>query len=156
MDDTFGILIQNETNTAHIEFAACLCKVNSRLPFTFKIEENSRLLFLDVLLIREADGSLSSTIYRKESNTGLTIDPRSSQNPTAWIGVFKGALCRAHRLCSSTTLRDKEIKYLINNFEDNGFDRRKLASIAKEYKPPESMVAPPHTHNNQPHFANEQ
>ena len=87
MDDTFGILLQNDTNTAHIEFANCLSEVDSRLPFTFEIEENGRLPFLDVLLIREPNGSLSSTIYRKESNTGLTIDPRSNQSPTAWIGV---------------------------------------------------------------------
>ena len=88
-----------------------LSEVDARLPFTYEIKENGRLPFLDVLLIREPDGSLSSTIYRKESNTGLTIDPRSSQNPTAWIGVFKGV--SAHHPISET-----EIKYLINNFEE--------------------------------------
>ena len=104
MDDSFGILRQNDTNTAHVDFASCLSAVDPRLKFTHEIEENKKLPFLDVLLTHNDDGSLSSTVYRKPSNTGLTIDPRSNQDPSTWIGVFKSALCRAYRLCSSKSL----------------------------------------------------
>ena len=140
MDDSFGILKQNSTKSAHIEFAACLTDVDERLRFTFEIEEDGKLPFLDALLMREPDGSLSTKVYRKTSNTGLTINPRSNQDPTAWIGVFKSALCRAYRVCSNETLIKEEIEFLINNFEDNGFDRHKLRQISKEYRPPELTI----------------
>ena len=126
MDDTTGILRQNDTNTAHIDFANCLSAVDPRLKFTYEIEEDKKLPFLDVLVTHEENGSLSFSVYRKPSNTGLTIDPKSNQDPNTWIGVFKSALCRAHRICSSPSLRNKEIEFLINNFHDNGWDRKIL------------------------------
>ena len=88
--------------------------------FTYEIEEDGKLPFLDALLMRGPEGSIATKVYRKSSNTGLTIDPRSNQDPTAWIGVFKSALCRAYRVCSSESLVKDEIDFLVANFEDNG------------------------------------
>ena len=142
MDDTFGILRQNQEKDAHAKFTECLTAVHPRLNFTHEIENDNSLPFLDILIIRQPDGSLSTKVYRKASNTGLTIHPKSNQDPKTWIGVFKGALCRAYRLCSSQTYIDEEIKYLIQNYEDNGFKRRDLEEIAQKYRPP-GYVAPP-------------
>ena len=75
MDGTFEVLRQSITNIAHVDFAAGLSEVDSYLFFTFEIEENSRLPFLNILLMKEPDGSLSSTVYRKDSNIGQTINP---------------------------------------------------------------------------------
>jgi hypothetical protein len=44
MDDTFGILRQNATKNAHVEFAACLTDVDPRLKFTFETEKNKNSL----------------------------------------------------------------------------------------------------------------
>ena len=44
IDDSFGILRQNASKTAHIEFAACLSEVDERLKFTYEIEENEQRL----------------------------------------------------------------------------------------------------------------
>ena len=62
MDDTFGILRQNPSKTAHIEFANCLSEIDPRLKFTYENEENGQLPFLDVLLQRQSDGSLSTKV----------------------------------------------------------------------------------------------
>ena len=48
--------------------------------------------------------------------------------------LFKSALFRAYRVCSSNALTNEEIEYFINNFEDNGFsNRRKLCDITNNY-----------------------
>ena len=64
---------------------------------------------------------------------GLTINPSSKQDPKTWIGVFKEAVCRAHRLCSDENLSKNEINYIINNFEDNGYNKKVLKNITKTY-----------------------
>ena len=69
----------------------------------------------------------------------LTRD--SNQDPKTWIGVFKGALCRAHRLCSNKSLLKKEINYLISNFEDNGYSRKILKNITRTYTPKKLTIS---------------
>jgi hypothetical protein len=143
MDDSFGIMTQNYNKDAHILFNGCLNDVHPCLKFTYELEENRQLPFLDCLLMRDDQGNIKTTIYRKPSNTGVTIKANSCQGPTAWVGAFKGALCRAHRICSDPDLRKKETEYLLNNYEDNGFDKKKLIEIATSYKPPTTEENPP-------------
>ena len=80
---------------------------------------------------------------RKASNTGLTIQPNSNQDPKAWIGVLKGALCRAYRLCSTPTHLKNEIDYLTRNFIDNGFKKKLVEDIVKSYAPTGQPPPPP-------------
>ena len=69
------------------------------------------------------------------ARANVTIKPQSCQHPDTVKGIFKGELCRAYRLCSSQESTQKEIKYVIDMFEDNGFNRKMLEKIASEYKP---------------------
>ena len=63
MDDSFGILKQNQEKTAHLAFLQCLNDVHPRLNFTFKLEENGQLPFLDALLVRQQNGLLTTKVY---------------------------------------------------------------------------------------------
>ena len=103
-----------------------------------KEEESDRsIAFLDVYVTREEDGQLSSRVYRKPSNTNVSIKPHSCQHPDTYKGIFKAELCRAYRLCSSATKTQEEIRYVTDLFEDNGFNRKELEKIIDEYKPSE-------------------
>ena len=101
MDDTFGIMQKNNNINTHSEFINILNEVDAKIIFTCEIEVNSKIPFLDTLFIREKDVSLSTTVYRKPAHTGLTINPQSSLNPNIWLGMLKGALSRAYKLCSN-------------------------------------------------------
>ena len=117
-------------------FNECLNEVHPRVQFTREEEENNSIAFLDVYLTRQDNGSISTRVYWKSSNTNITIKPQSCQNPLTVIATFKGELCRAHKLCSTPEQTQKEIDFLLNLYEDNGHDRAKLAAIASEYSPP--------------------
>ena len=52
LDDTFGIIKQNEEKIEHLNFLKCLNKVHPVLKFTCEIEKN-RISFLDTLIIKE-------------------------------------------------------------------------------------------------------
>ena len=135
MDDTFGIIKQNEGKIEHLNFLKCLNKVHPALKFTCEIEKNNRISFLDTLIIKEENGSLNTTVYRKPSNTCLTINPKSNQNPNTWIGVLKGALNRAYTFCSKQDLLEQELNYLKMNFQDNDYNKHKIDTIIKNYNP---------------------
>ena len=102
-----------------LDFNNCLNSVHPRVQFTREEEEERKIAFLDVLVTREENGTFSTRIYRKPSNTNVTIKPQSCQHPDTVTGIFKSELCRAYRLCSSPTQAQEEIKYCINLFSDN-------------------------------------
>ena len=110
--------------------------MHPRVQLTWEEEENNSIAFLDILLTRHENGSISTTVYRKPSNTDITIKPQSCQRPSTSIANFKGGLCRAHRICSSNNALKNKIDFLINLFEDNGHKRKTLEDLAKNYIPP--------------------
>ena len=65
MDDTFGIMQGNTSKTSHQDFIIILNEIDLKIKFTFETEKNFKLPFLDTLVIREKEGSLSTTVYRK-------------------------------------------------------------------------------------------
>ena len=64
MDDTFGIMNNNKTNTSHFEFMKLLSEVDENLKFRVEIKNDSKLPFLDTLIIREKNGTLKTVVYR--------------------------------------------------------------------------------------------
>ena len=76
MNDTFGIMQKNNNNT-HTELINILNEVDAKISFTCEIEVSSRIPLLYTLVIKEKDGSFSTTVYRKPPYTGLakTLNP---------------------------------------------------------------------------------
>ena len=118
------------------DFNECLNAVHPRVQFTREEEENNSIPFLDTFLTRHEDGTISSRIYRKPTNTNICIKPQSCQDPKTVVASFKGELCRCHRLCTSKEQVQKEIQFTLDLYEDNGHNREKLKNIADNYIPP--------------------
>ena len=51
--------------------------INSSMQFTVEMETSGSIAFLDVLLTRELDGSLSTSIFRKPTHTGRYLPSNS-------------------------------------------------------------------------------
>ena len=145
MDDCWGLvsyprqgLRSSSVSSADpaVEFNQCLNEVHPRVQFTREDEIDGAIAFLDVHLQRENNGKISTSVYRKPSNTNITIKPNSCQHPNTAIASFKSELCRAHRICSTDAHLQKEITFITNLFVDNGHDRALLQKVASSYKPP--------------------
>ena len=106
------------------------------VQFTIEKEENRFIPYLDVFLTREADGRLTTRMYRKPSNTNIGIKPNSCQDPHTAVALSKSELCRCYPLCSSPSLAKKDIEFALDLYEDNGHDRATLQKIVDTYKPP--------------------
>ena len=119
------------------DFNDCLNSIHPRVQFTREEEdENQSIAFLDVFVTRE-NNKFSTRIFRKPSNTNVTIKPQSCQHPNTVAGVVKAEICRAHRICSTPEQANNEIQHTLNLFEDNGHNRKNLEKIVETYKPPD-------------------
>ncbi|BHF72501.1 hypothetical protein SprV_0401556800 [Sparganum proliferum] len=65
VDDTFVIIDQDKITY----YEELLNSINPDLQFTMEEEVESKLSFLDVLICRQPDGKLATSVYRKPTNT---------------------------------------------------------------------------------------
>lgn len=70
VDDCF-VIVRNDQIDPLLSF---INSINDNIKFTCELEQNSKLPFLDLLIMRNNDGSLNFTVYRKPTNSGKYLD----------------------------------------------------------------------------------
>ena len=101
-----------------------LSKLNGyhdNIEFTYEIENDGKLPFLDVLVIRK-DYEVETTVYRKNTNNDIYLHWQSF-SPTTWKrGTLQTLVSRAFRVCSNDKHLENEIKHLKKVFREiNGY-----------------------------------
>ena len=118
------------------EFLSILNQQDQKIQYTVEYEDADKILpFLDLHIRNNGSGKYNFRVYRQDAITNVQIKPNSNINPRIVIGVFKGFLARAHRVCSINHLQE-EIRFIVDVFTENGHDRSKLEQIAATYAPP--------------------
>ena len=94
-----------------------------------------RISFLDVDIIRNENGSLSTAVYRKSTDTNVYIN-WSSFAPKEWkIGTLKGLVRRAYLVCSTQAALQKELSFLKFVFRKyNGYPSKVVFNTILETK----------------------
>ena len=117
VDDTFVLIDPNEIDNV----LARLNNFDPRIQFTKEIEKDNQLTFLDVKLQR-SDNIIQTSVYHKETNTGVYIN-WLSHSPRTWkIGTLINLIKRAIMICSTKRALNHELSYLkkvfcgINNY----------------------------------------
>lgn len=108
-------------------------KQDRRIQFTFELESDGYLPFMDLGIHRKDDG-FTTTVYRKPTHTDVYIHRRSHHPTTIKEGTMKTLACRAHALCEPQECQD-ELNYLIDVFESNGYSRQRAKEVITTYKP---------------------
>ena len=110
--------------------------LNSQDPsihYTIEFEnENKQLSFLDITITNNSNNSYDFKIFRKTSITNVQIKSNLNIAPHNVMGVFKGFLSRAYKICTEKYLQC-EIDVLIDIFTENGHNKNTLTNIATEY-----------------------
>ena len=120
MDDTCTALPSHQIH----RFLNHLNSVKPSIQFTGEIESNGKLLFLDVLLEHEADGSIFTTVYRKLTHTDQYLD-FSSHHPFAHkIAVVKILHGRTEAICSLVPHKDNQVRHIRQALNTNGYPMR--------------------------------
>ena len=109
VDDTFTIIY-----AAHKEsFLEHLNSIDDHIQFTSEDSRpDSSMPFLDILIIPNQDGSLSTTVYRKPTHTDLYLQWDSHHIVSAKYSVVGTLYHRAETICSSPQLLQQEEQHL--------------------------------------------
>ncbi|BES92274.1 Retrotransposon protein [Nesidiocoris tenuis] len=97
VDDLFLILPRTQVD----DTLAIFNSYHVNLRFTCKYEVDGRLPFLDLLVIRESSGSISTNWYRKPSASDRCLDFRSVHAYSMKIACAKELVNRSLRLSSA-------------------------------------------------------
>ena len=100
-----------------------LCELNGfhqNIQFTYELEKNNQLAFLDVLLIRN-NTTIKTTVYRKSTNSDIYLNWKSF-SPCSWKrGTSKTITRRAYLVCSTPDYLQEELDhmaYLLEKFNN--------------------------------------
>ena len=143
-DDTF--LIFKSKN--HVElFRTYLNSQHPNIHFTHETEINCKLNFLD-MTVTHSNGTLSIETYRKPTHSGLGTHYTSFIPHSYKTNSIHTLLHRAYTTCSSWISIDREIKFLVNFFQQNGFPSNLIFKhinhfLSKLHQPPSTTPSAP-------------
>ena len=98
-----------------------LNNVNKHIQFTVEEEENGVLPFLDVLLTRNIDGTIETSVYRKQTHTDRYLDFSSHHPLSHKKSVVTSLLSRAKALSSAATECTKERLHVTGALKENSY-----------------------------------
>jgi hypothetical protein len=117
VDDCF-LLLKHDTNLA--DFLHALNSVHPGIRYTFEVEVDNKLSFLDVSCTRKSDGSVLTSVFRKKTWTGLYNSFYSFVPRCYKVSVVRSLVTRAVKICSPECL-DAELTFVRQVLMDNGY-----------------------------------
>ena len=94
-------------------------------------EKDGTLPFLDVLVIKEEDGSLGHTVYRKNTHTNRYLHADSNHHPAVKKGILNSLVTRAKKICD-TEHHAQEKRILQSIFRENGYNSKFINKILQK------------------------
>ena len=117
VDDTFTAL----PKTLITPFLDHLNGIEPSIKFTVEEERDGQLAFLDVLLRREDDGTISTSVHHKATHSNQYLSFRS-HHPTAHkVAVVRTLMTRAENLSSSGVEQTEEEKRVTDALRGNDY-----------------------------------
>ena len=114
-------------------------------------EKDNKLAFLDTAVLREPDGRLTTSVYRKPTHTDQYLAYDSHHPQSVKRGIVKCLYERAKRLVTKPSVISEEKKHLSSVLVSNGYPFSLLQIITKTGNrttvpnPPTSSKLCPHS-----------
>ena len=145
VDDVFSII---QKSNLHDFFQ----HINSRHPktkFTMETEENSQLPFLDTLIQRNRDNTISVRVYRKPTHTDQYLKFTSHHLASAKKSVITSLFDRAKNIISNRSDEEKEENHLTAVLQANGYPKKFIKNTIRASQLPRQSVNNDNTENQE-------
>ena len=120
IDDLFMIWTGSEQEL--LDFMSDLNKKHPSIKFEFKYSQ-TKIEFLDVLVYKDHNNMLQTTIYRKQTDRQNYLDARSEHPKLLKDSIPYSQALRIKRICSSQQEFLSHTAKMINQFQKGGYDR---------------------------------
>ena len=146
VDDTCCILRSDLVD----DFHSHLNTIETNIQFTLEIEAQAQLPFLDVLILRNPDKSIDTTVFRKPTHTNKYLD-FSSHHPIAHkTAVVRTLIHRANTIPSTAPSKTEEQQTVVKSLELNGYPKKAIERMSQPRQP---HLLNPDTTTTNPQFA---
>ena len=98
------------------------------IQFAYELENNNVLNFLDILLIKNIDGTITTDIYKKPTFSGRYLNFLSHHSMSTKIGIIKNLRHKIVQL-SDSSLHQKNFQQLKNDLVLNNFPKQFINRI---------------------------
>ena len=131
VDDTFAFIKPNTEN----EIQQALNSFHDNIKFTYELEQDNKISFLDVLITRYNNGEMETRVYRKPTHTDIYLNWYACA-PTNWkIATVKSLVKRAFNISSTAEALDLELTHLKNVFiERNNYPEKVIQHVIENEK----------------------
>ena len=103
------------------------------IKFTLKKKEESSLPFLDVLITKNLDGSLSHQVYRNKTHTDKYLHADSHHHPSHKIGIINTLETRAWRVSDTDHVKG-ELDHIKTTLINNGYNGKEVDKVFHNVK----------------------
>ena len=117
---TSSLLNENPT----YDFFQYIDSLHPKTKFTMETEENSQLPFLDTLIQRNRDNTISVRVYRKPTHTDQYLKFTSHHIARAKKSVVTSLFDRAKNIISNPSDQEKEKNHLTAVLQADGYSRK--------------------------------
>ena len=121
-------------------FYAHVNSVEQTIQFTLERESDGKPPFLDLLLERRPDGSISMSVFWKSTHTDRYLDFDSHHPLTHKTAVICMLQYRARMLSSSVRARQDEESHLMDVLVRNGYPRKLIRQHMRDHGRVEESV----------------
>ncbi|GJQ69265.1 hypothetical protein Trydic_g6405 [Trypoxylus dichotomus] len=92
-----------------------------------ELEVDNRIPFLDVLVHKQSDGALQTTIYKKPTHTGQYLHFESNHPQNVKLDVTESLYNRPQEVYSNDGDREDEFRYITNTPKLNEYTEKTLS-----------------------------
>ena len=128
VDDCF-LEVKSEAQLIKIK---TLYEENSVLAFTYEMNVESRLPFLDVM-VRSTGKEFQTTVFHKPTNHGHCLNANSECIDRYKDGVIKCYLSRAFKITRNSSDFNKELQYIKQMLVNNNYPNSRIDSLTREF-----------------------
>jgi hypothetical protein len=126
-DDTW-FMWQYSLDELH-NFLNYLNSLDNHIQWTFEIEKERSISFLDVWVTRNLDGSFTTSVYRKPTHSDRYLHFSSDHPLQQKLSAIHTLKLRANTYCSNHDLLEKELSHLRRTFVENGYPEEIVVNI---------------------------
>ena len=139
VDDTFAFVLLDK-----IEYIMNqLNSFDENIQFTFEMEEENKLAFVDVMVIRNTNDTINTPVYRKPTNTDIYINWHSHSPLQLKKTIANILIQRAIKICSDKKFLDEELDIIKHNLcEVNDYPRKFVKNIINDNLHKRNSIAP--------------
>lgn len=126
-------LILTVPENKHDELLVTFNNYHNKLQFTLENEENKRIPFLDLMLIRDEEGEIITDWYKKKISTGRLLNFNSNHHISHKIGTSLGFAKRVFALSDDRFKKENENK-IYQILTGNGYTKHFTRKIIEKAK----------------------